>query len=432
MVQIAERVLESLAVRHFLLPFEEQDWPELLQSVAAIGIQALNLQYGRSAQLVGLSSLRRNGWSFTGLQSEWMVVCAAPHSDVQVGTGQRQDTSPTKSTQHEGPGGSRLALVLVQMPQLADSWEAAFPLSLPSTEALGGIRARFEAAAPQFEVAGRPGRIYCKSGRGSIAVEAVRCFRDASRADHIPRANHHASSTYTFRFNCHVWVGAPDKPGPLGAGPAGAALHTAMHCDMYVTTATDKSSAFGSNASIANSHTSRLQPKTLAHDRVSHRRPGAFTPVEPHGAAASCCVSTEVQAMRMGTDLQDEWYHTLMSRLRRLGEVTAPCGDDWTGPSERIERSEPVAYTPSRAREPLAARSSSRDALHAKLRELDADRPELPISSRAQLGGAAATPGSFNAGPARLLSALPDRALRRDSHYASLNRASQRSEELIF
>ena len=70
--------------------------------------------------------------------------------------------------------------MLVQMPQLADSWEAAFPLSLPSTEALGGIRARslvlgscfeatfpspachargrrFEAAAPQFEVAGRPG-----------------------------------------------------------------------------------------------------------------------------------------------------------------------------------------------------------------------------------------------------------------------------------
>ena len=111
------------------------------------------------------------------------------------------------------------------------------------------------------------------------SCKAVRCFRDASRADHIPRANHHASSTYTFRFNCHVWVGAPDKPGPLGAGPAGAALHTAMHCDMYVTTATDKSSAFGSDASIANSHTSRLQPKTLAHDRVSHRRPGAFTPV---------------------------------------------------------------------------------------------------------------------------------------------------------
>ena len=32
--------------------------------------------------------------------------CLTPRLDVpEVGTGQRQDTSPTKSTQHEGPGG---------------------------------------------------------------------------------------------------------------------------------------------------------------------------------------------------------------------------------------------------------------------------------------------------------------------------------------
>ncbi|CAJ1378676.1 unnamed protein product [Effrenium voratum] len=56
MAQISEQLLENATVRHFLLAFEEQDWPELLQSVATIGIQALSLQYGRSQ--LGLGSLR--------------------------------------------------------------------------------------------------------------------------------------------------------------------------------------------------------------------------------------------------------------------------------------------------------------------------------------------------------------------------------------
>jgi len=151
----------------------------------------------------------------------------------------------------------------------------------------------------------------------------------------------------------------------------------------------------------------RLAPQSAGHMTDSDREPARR--LRQEGAASSA---------QEPTQMQDEWYHTLMSRLRRLGEVTAP--------QRTVERSaEPVTSTP---REPRAAvRTSSRDALHAKLRELGMDRPELPTFRQLDV---ATPPGSFNAQEARLLDELPDRAVRRDGRAAF--HTWRRPEELIF
>ena len=127
------------------------------------------------------------------------------------------------------------------------------------------------------------------------------------------------------------------------------------------------------------------------------------------------------------------------ARLSLHGHVFGEAAPRMQG-SDR--NTEPIAYTPGSGREPritarlrlckcyeslaslvfAVVRSSSRDALHAKLREartpcshfpawpsvirdevlreLAADRLELPISSRAQMDGAAIAPGAALRAPA--------------------------------
>lgn len=55
---VADRLLENPTVRQFLLSFDETDWPEVVQSAAVLGIQALIAKYGRGARLTDASLLR--------------------------------------------------------------------------------------------------------------------------------------------------------------------------------------------------------------------------------------------------------------------------------------------------------------------------------------------------------------------------------------
>eukprot|EP00913_Durusdinium_trenchii_P017956 g16874.t1 len=64
--------------------------------------------------------------------------------------------------------------------------------------------------------------------------------------------------------------------------------------------------------------------------------------------------------------MQDEWYQTLMSRLRRLG--------DQASPRER-QAGEPVTF----AQSARPMRSASREALSVKLRELGLERPDIEL-----------------------------------------------------
>ncbi|CAK9013453.1 unnamed protein product [Durusdinium trenchii] len=105
--------------------------------------------------------------------------------------------------------------------------------------------------------------------------------------------------------------------------------------------------------------------------------------------------------------MQDEWYQTLMSRLRRLG--------DQASPRER-QAGEPVTF----AQSARPMRSASREALSVKLRELGLERPDVPAIPFREPGFGASV----------LLNDLPDRALRRDGHSAAM--ANPRREELLF
>lgn len=94
---ISERLLEHAAVRHFLLAFEEQDWPDLLQNLTLLGIQAMGLQFGRSARLADLAGIRmltkwveRNGSWPTNLDQLSRTSTSIPtFSDLH------RDRSPT-------------------------------------------------------------------------------------------------------------------------------------------------------------------------------------------------------------------------------------------------------------------------------------------------------------------------------------------------
>jgi hypothetical protein len=94
---ISERLLEHAAVRHFLLTFEEQEWPDLLQNLTLLGIQAISLQFGRSARLADLAGIRmltkwveRNGSWPTSLDQLSRTSASIPtFSDLH------RDRSPT-------------------------------------------------------------------------------------------------------------------------------------------------------------------------------------------------------------------------------------------------------------------------------------------------------------------------------------------------
>lgn len=94
---ISDRLLEHAAIRHFLLTFEEQDWPDLLQNLTLLGIQAMSLQFGRSARLADLTGIRmltkwveRNGSWPTNLDQLSRTSTSIPtFSDLH------RDRSPT-------------------------------------------------------------------------------------------------------------------------------------------------------------------------------------------------------------------------------------------------------------------------------------------------------------------------------------------------
>lgn len=112
---ISERLLEHAAIRHFLLTFEEQDWPDLLQNLTLLGIQAMSLQFGRSARLADLTGIRmltkwveRNGSWPTSLDQLSRTSTSIPtFSDLH------RDRSPTpllSRDRSEGLLGERLRL----------------------------------------------------------------------------------------------------------------------------------------------------------------------------------------------------------------------------------------------------------------------------------------------------------------------------------
>lgn len=82
-----ERLLDNASIRHFLLPYDEQDWPSVLQSMAVLGIQAFTTHYGRTARLEQPSCLR-NVASWVSHHGIWpeSVSEVARFSDTTVVT----------------------------------------------------------------------------------------------------------------------------------------------------------------------------------------------------------------------------------------------------------------------------------------------------------------------------------------------------------
>lgn len=73
LADVSERLLAHPTIRQFLLSFDELDWPEVVQTAAVLGIQALVAKYGNGARLtdVGLmraiarSVVRKGDWPFS-------------------------------------------------------------------------------------------------------------------------------------------------------------------------------------------------------------------------------------------------------------------------------------------------------------------------------------------------------------------------------
>lgn len=149
----------------------------------------------------------------------------------------------------------------------------------------------------------------------------------------------------------------------------------------------------------------------------------------------------------------EEWYNTLMSRLRRLGDQQPQACrpsqvsrlDEGSGEASALteQLSSSLASRRSggaggRGERPNTsgsnARSSSRDALNAKLRELGIDRQERPMAAQAPLPtssrGIPLTSGTC----AGMLSELPERNMRRDCHMGvgSSAHSWRRGEELLY
>ncbi|CAE7494259.1 unnamed protein product [Symbiodinium sp. CCMP2592] len=174
--------------------------------------------------------------------------------------------------------------------------ELAYPLSLPSTEALGGIRARFEAAVLQFEVAGRPGSKF----EGSIAVE-VNTTGSSGRGPgyQLPALRHR-----TLAVLCTSSLCVPSRTTSAVSGRVQRYVQVRMIIDVQTAVVFVQGS-----------------PLLLGY-LESRSRPASQSPrfLHPH--------------FPIQLPHSDEWYHTLMSRLRRLGEVAAPGGEDWTGKAQ--------------------------------------------------------------------------------------------------
>jgi len=143
----------------------------------------------------------------------------------------------------------------------------------------------------------------------------------------------------------------------------------------------------------------------------------------------------------------EEWYNTLMSRLRRLG------GDQQQAcrPSQvsRLDEASDV----STMMEPLSSsfasrrsgrgerlhtfgsnsRSTSREALHAKLRDLGIDRQERPTAAQAPLPATSRGRSVSSGNCGGMLSELPERSFRRECHIGAAGSATpwRRGEELL-
>lgn len=55
---VADRLLEHPTVRQFLLAFDEKEWPDVVQSTSALGIQALLAKYGQAVRISDATVLR--------------------------------------------------------------------------------------------------------------------------------------------------------------------------------------------------------------------------------------------------------------------------------------------------------------------------------------------------------------------------------------
>jgi len=58
LADVADRLLEHPTVRQFLLAFDEKEWPDVVQSTSALGIQALVAKYGQAVRVSDATMLR--------------------------------------------------------------------------------------------------------------------------------------------------------------------------------------------------------------------------------------------------------------------------------------------------------------------------------------------------------------------------------------
>ncbi|CAJ1376517.1 unnamed protein product [Effrenium voratum] len=158
-----------------------------------------------------------------------------------------------------------------------------------------------------------------------------------------------------------------------------------------------------------------LPQPTLSQPRFEPSHPSPRrSPIPSEMEAPRWWRAREAKSQERAPPVQDEWYQTLMSRLQRLGEGATS-----------MQQGEPIAAPPSSLGDARMVRSSSREALNAKLRELGMERPEPP-TFRAD----AHVPSTYNPTGNTLLNDLPHRAFRRDSYVATFG--GPRREELIF
>jgi len=521
LAQISERLLENPAVRHFLLTFEEQDWPDLLPCIASIGIQALTMHYGRAAQL-SLGSLRT--------LAKWIERYRVWPSnlDMMSRTGSPASARRRLRSQSTGraplPEGFDTEAVPTREPRDRDMVPGTPPASCAILKpALTGIRARDQIrgrsppppnaqwsprSSPRASPAGatlpwpsrrdeafglqaagpnvRCGHCETEHLPDSQFCRICGCQRDAHiplaasplappgweamrETQSLPSREPLASFANYSGPEMAYGPGLPTPPlQPVPATqpsmdsatqPAIPAIPTipvplVQPLQSPITPPTPPTSISfaevppvqplppvtppqpqvvppASSSPMSPYPKNPTPPLTLPQPVISapSNPPSAraWEP-SPRGVPDAPRWRAREGAMSSRNDrvapTQDEWYQTLMSRLRRLGEASSP--------RERPGvPGEPVTggYASQNLRPPM--RSASRDALNAKLRELGLERDGVATALRPEQATSCQGAGVGAVGPpGMLLNDLPDRALRRDSHSAAM--VHPRREELLF
>lgn len=504
-------------MRHFLLTFEEQEWPELLQSLAVIAIQALSVQYGRGVRLTDLGYFRtlakwlehRRSWP--GSLEDLSRFPEPPSlSPERSSRGVRK--SSTRA--HSQPAGSRVRAAALlsegldqaeeRLSQRRESLAAAaasvmVPASnrpaLPAVRARTRLRCRSAPASPRES----PRSIGATAAAGPPWPSARGCSHLQQANTCTKCGNAFLADSLFCRFCGHQReVSPPQSPAsaptleqqlqqvramgqmvsPLGMeSPLKAEAPQLSMEAPQLRMETSQPPHHQSQQLLPQSplpQPSLQQPLSLSSPPQLQKQPGqqldfrqgssereASRRRRIRDVQGELCSHTDavkgpqvkhVEKGNVPDAATDEWYSTLMSRLRRLGDRSqapvkaSPDADsqqttqalwpsggglsnhDAAGTVTRIGRTDSREGS---ARGFHGARSSSREALSAKLRELN-----LPPARAAP--GALETAASFsnrgapaaaNAATGGLLSDLPTRHTRRECFASGARSAWCRAEE---